>query len=187
MTTMGKGRGRPHGTGLNDEPVLAKMADLMVANPKLKPTTAFKRVEAEPDASTIRRIQTKWKASGKRFLERAQSKVATALANSKPLAQPVCDLSRLDKVALAASGLPTSFGASEVYKMTNSPALQTMRDTYNSPTMRTMREIYDGSAMKAACKLYHTPNMRMMRELQDGPIASALRELETFKRVLRGF
>lgn len=35
-----RGRGRPEGSGLNDEPVLAKMADMMIAALTLKPTTA---------------------------------------------------------------------------------------------------------------------------------------------------
>lgn len=56
-----RGRGRPEGSGLNDGPVLARMADMIVAAPRLKPTTAAKRVLDGPDEATISRLQVKWK------------------------------------------------------------------------------------------------------------------------------
>lgn len=64
MNTGNRRRGRPLGTGLKDAPTLARVADLMLANPSLRPTTAIKRVTGTSDPSVIRRLQVKWKADG---------------------------------------------------------------------------------------------------------------------------
>jgi hypothetical protein len=57
-STSGK-RGRPPGTGKNDNERLLKIAALMAADPGLKPTTAIKKI-GETDPSTIRRLRDKF-------------------------------------------------------------------------------------------------------------------------------
>lgn len=51
-------RGRPRGSGLDDRVSLRAIADLLEADPALKPTTAIKRLGVS-DPSTIRRLRDK--------------------------------------------------------------------------------------------------------------------------------
>jgi hypothetical protein len=46
-----RGRGRPIGTGKDDSSTLSRVADLIAANPALRPTTAIKRVVARQSGS----------------------------------------------------------------------------------------------------------------------------------------
>ena len=54
-------RGRPKGTGIDDASTLALIADLMDADPDLKPTTAIKKAGVT-DPSVVRRLREKLKA-----------------------------------------------------------------------------------------------------------------------------
>jgi len=53
-------RGRPRGSGLDDRVQLSRIAELMEADPTLKPTTAIKAMGVT-DPSTIRRLREKLK------------------------------------------------------------------------------------------------------------------------------
>jgi hypothetical protein len=78
MTTIKRRRGRPPGTGKNDEGRLIQVAELMVRDASLRPTTAMKRViyfraeRSETDATLVRRLQVKWRTSGEGLLARAR-------------------------------------------------------------------------------------------------------------------
>lgn len=52
-------RGRPKGTGLDDAGSLAAVAEMIVANPGMKPTTAIKAIGIT-DPSTVRRLRDKY-------------------------------------------------------------------------------------------------------------------------------
>jgi|SRR5580704_9969780 hypothetical protein len=71
-------RGRPHGSGKDDSPYLAQVAEILIREPSLKPTTAMKRVMTgrawtETDETLIRRWQAKWKEQGQLFLSAARA------------------------------------------------------------------------------------------------------------------
>jgi hypothetical protein len=53
-------RGRPKGSGLDDSSQLRRVADLLEADPNLRPTTAIKAIGVS-DPSTIRRLREKLK------------------------------------------------------------------------------------------------------------------------------
>ena len=74
MTIEKKRRGRPVGSCKDDSHLLAQVADILVSDRKLKPTTAIKRVLASPDPSPIRRLQSKWKQDGSVYLAQAQDR-----------------------------------------------------------------------------------------------------------------
>src|SRR3546814_8045505 len=71
---INRGRGRPVGTGLDDGPTLNKMADIMVANPAMRPTTAMRRAIDKPGPSVVRRLQVKWKAGSAEYLAAARAR-----------------------------------------------------------------------------------------------------------------
>jgi hypothetical protein len=54
--TMKRSRGRPRGTGEDDEAALAAIADLLIANSALKATTAMKRLLGRPAEAVVRRV-----------------------------------------------------------------------------------------------------------------------------------
>jgi len=81
-------RGRPRGSGLDDRVQLRRIAELLEANPSLKPTTAIKATGVS-DPSTIRRLREKLKVETlKRDFHAAPSapvqRVSQIEARSKP-------------------------------------------------------------------------------------------------------
>ena len=74
MTTEKRKRGRPLDSCIDDSSWLAQVAEILLLNPKLKPTTAIKRVLPTPDPSPIRRLQSKWKQDGSVYLAQAQNR-----------------------------------------------------------------------------------------------------------------
>ena len=84
-----RSRGRPPGTGKNDAPYLARIADAVLANPKLAPTTAMRQLIAEcndwleTDTTLLRRWQIKWKASAEQLMQAARSQAARSKAMPK--------------------------------------------------------------------------------------------------------
>jgi hypothetical protein len=71
MTKERRPRGRPKGTGKDDSVAMNRIAELLVANPSLKPTTAIKRIGIRNE-SDVRRLQVKWKAQGPALLDAAR-------------------------------------------------------------------------------------------------------------------
>ncbi len=89
MSTTRRQRGRPRGSGKDDSAPLAKVADMMVHNPSLKPTTAMRRVLRDcdhrgeaTDPTLLRRWQGKWKAD-------RNSLLAAARDRARPRSAPV--------------------------------------------------------------------------------------------------
>lgn len=86
MPTPKRPRGRPPGSGKNDDAYLAHVADMIAANAATKPTTAIKRViykradASELDDTLVRRLQGKWKIGHESFLEAARARLAQAQA-----------------------------------------------------------------------------------------------------------
>lgn len=60
-------RGRPKGTGIDDEVLLREIARLSLADPELRPTTAIKQL-GHSNPSTIRRVRDKFKVRGEQIM-----------------------------------------------------------------------------------------------------------------------
>lgn len=166
-----RGRGRPKGSGLNDTLVLNKMADMMAMAPKLKPTTAAKRVLDAPDEATIRRLQAKWKKDGQRYLEQARHRRDATIARSAGAGaglRTAQNMALTQPIGQHLSDRATLLGL-------NSPALRALRAVQEDPAIRRMREIYD------------RPEMRMMRELYNSPAMRLAREMDKFRRLAEGY
>jgi len=71
-------QGRPKGSGIDDSQQLARIAALLAADPKLKPTTAIRSLGIE-DPSLIRRLRDKY---------RAKQAVSETNARQKTTAKP---------------------------------------------------------------------------------------------------
>ena len=87
-------RGRPKGSGIDDDKIIAKITKLLAKDPDLKPTTAIKTVGIT-DASSIRRLRDKLKttaptkkAAVKKAAVKKPSKAAKKPAASRKAAKP---------------------------------------------------------------------------------------------------
>jgi hypothetical protein len=76
-------RGRPPGTGKKDDPILSKVARLLVDEPALRPTAAIRRVLAksslrpgEMESTVVRRLQYKWKAHSEAYLAGVKGQIS---------------------------------------------------------------------------------------------------------------
>lgn len=145
MSIEKRPRGRPRGTGKNDILHLMRVADLLVSEPELKPTTAMKRVLREhknwrqTDPTLIRRWQVKWKANRVLLLaaahERAQARRPTMTTDDL-----LNMLRRLDETIKAMQNSPTLRRWDEAIKaMQHSPTLrrwdEAIKAMQNSPTL----------------------------------------------------
>jgi hypothetical protein len=68
MSEDKRSRGRPRGSGKDDSTIMTQIANILVRNPSLKPTTAMRKIlltqeDSDPmnDPTVIRRWQRKWK------------------------------------------------------------------------------------------------------------------------------
>lgn len=166
-----RGRGRPEGSGLNDRPVLARMADMMIAAPALKPTTAAKRVLGAPDDATIRRLQAKWKKHGKRYLDQARSRHDAKISRQAE-ANPGVRVAR--NIALAQLAGQSLSGGAMLLGGIDSSAFHEIRAAQENPAVRLMQE------------LYNRPEIRLMRELYDSPQMRLAREMDKMRRLAGG-
>lgn len=85
-------RGRPRGSGLDDRVHLRRIAELLKADPSLKPTTAIKAIGMS-DPSTIRRLRDKLKADAQGETAHSASPSpyrghAAELLEARPTAKP---------------------------------------------------------------------------------------------------
>lgn len=90
MSMTKASRGRPKGTGLNDAAQLRAIADLIAADPTLKPTTAIKTLGFS-DPSIIRRLRDKYHLEADRL--QAGLPVPEAV-NLRPAPEPLRLVSR---------------------------------------------------------------------------------------------
>jgi hypothetical protein len=162
-------RGRPRGTGKNDKPCLAWIADLLVAEPTLKPTTAMRRVIASrndwgtSDESLLRRWQVKWQADRASLLVAAQKRARPKLTFSA--------------VPLSPSAIGVSAAVSSFVEQQNR-WMKAMKQIEESPWGRAMREIENSPWVKRIREIENSPWMKRMREIENSPWMKRMREIE---------
>ncbi|OSZ69565.1 hypothetical protein CAP40_01530 [Sphingomonas sp. IBVSS2] len=169
---MSKTKGRPKGSERNGSKALNAVADMIHADPALKPTTAMRRHNPKIGEAEIRRLQVKWKERNDMLLaaawvraEARQRQVAStgapvaktelgAVAGSVRMASAIYNSPEI-RIAreLQREGLPTAIlegltGAASqtIREALNSPAMEIMRQVQNDPTLRIMREIAEERA-----------------------------------------
>lgn len=172
-----RSRGRPPGEGKKDTPYLVQVADLMVRDPSLKPTTAMKRIMrnrtdgGETDETLVRRWQVKWKKNGDRFLEAARERFRPRPESSGTAYYP-----------RTVAGTPNPLQG------------QIMRDILDPPGMRLMRQMEQQE--KLMRDMMDPPHARMMRQMEqhermmrdivEPPLTRALRQQDELMRKLLG-
>jgi protein-arginine kinase activator protein McsA len=138
MATAKRPRGRPHGTGKNDAPYLAQVADLLLLDQSLRPTTVMNRIiDSRIDwgatrETLLRRWQAKWKEKGEVYkaaaLERAHLRDTEAARSA---------LNSAGKAMADFANSPTARNYAEaMQKYASNPVVKRWLDYANSPAMR---------------------------------------------------
>ena len=166
MTAKKSKRGRPKGTGIDDLPALRAMADLIVSEPGLKATTAYKAVNLQWLEKDLRRIQFKWKAQGESLLAEVRDRRS---ARARPTRTTTAD----EEISLMKATAQAARMARDMY---DSPSMRAARAVVHLPSMRAVRELYDSPSMRAARELYDSPSLRLAREVYDSPAAKLIRD-----------
>jgi hypothetical protein len=126
MKNLKRGRGRPIGSVIRDDKALAFVADKIIANPSLKPSTAMRQVYAGGDwcgssaDATLARWLRKWRAAAPAALEAARHR------RDAPMMRPAFPDFRASFAALAISDELKS-AVAEVAKL-NWPIRQAMAE-----------------------------------------------------------
>ena len=112
MQTASARYGRPKGTGLDDRKRLESIAAALVADPKLRPTTAIRALGID-DPSTIRRLRDKFNleygklmAEARRAARAKSSSTQREVAKLAQLAQSGIDIEPVIKPSAIADALP---------------------------------------------------------------------------------
>jgi hypothetical protein len=152
-------RGRPTGTEINDKPLIMKVAGMLIDNPNLKPTTAFKRAYERWEPRDIRRFQIKWKRDGAqalaliRALRKNTSTASKEIARLK-LAQTTERAHAAFRAAAGIDGVVSKFGDNPTvqiqraldrllspWSFSESPVDRVLRQMQNDPAQRLIREM----------------------------------------------
>jgi hypothetical protein len=203
-----RGKGRPKGSELDDTKVLNAVADMIVANPDLRPTTAIRKIVPQVTDAALRRYQDKWKHRNIDLLEAAKERKAAKAAPLLTRAEAIAvaaghlDLSGLgslhDNAALrAAAGIgghtlaalghfaeTKAMRASAEYARGGS--VRAALDQVNSPAMLALQAQMNSPAMRTLLEQMNSPAMRAIRDLADSPAIRAMREHERLLKMVRG-
>ena len=181
-------RGRPRGPSKDDQLLLAKIADDLVADPSLKPTTAMRRRTKGILPCPVRRLQGRWKDSGEQYLAAAHArrKAATERAqersyHSGPAYGVAGSFDRLSRQMAAGEppyGVAGSFErlSRQMAEQINGTAFlgesrrlaRLVQDTIESPALREARRVLEqtDSIRKATEAAYGAPLHRMMEDME---------------------
>lgn len=148
-----KPRGRPKGTVIStDWNTLEAIADLIVREPTLRPTTAIKRVVTDWTDTIVHRLLGKWRKSNAALLSEAQQR-------QKERCDPTSISKESNSVYLLA----------EIARMDINPVLRTARELAFSPALKTAREMMDSPTLRMIRQMQESPSVRLIRELQNSP------------------
>ena len=182
MATGMKMRGRPKGTGIDDSKSLLAMAEAIVNDPNLKPTTAYKQSNRKWDDKDIRRIQIKWRAEGELYLAEVYAR-RTLLRQSSVGRSALATETYSDTIERAMATMTGSLGSARAMsEVMNSPAMRMAQEIHNSPTARMAREIYDSPTARMAREIYDSPTARFAREFRESPSERVMRQILWSKR-----
>lgn len=183
MPTPKRPRGRPLGSGKNDDAYLARVADMIAADAGTKPTTAIKHViyqradASELDDTLVRRLQGKWKLGHEAFLAAARARVAQTQARVP---------NRNDTRAWRISGGRLHIPAEQIgafldamkplhQKLTSPEVLEKILETSNR--YRAMAEqVLNSPAAKALADFANSPTAKALANYANSPAAKRLAE-----------
>lgn len=174
-------RGRPPGTGKDDSAVLREVARLRTSNPKLRPTTAMKRVVKDWTDTIIRRLQAKWRRDGAAFMAAAANRAMAPPVPQRHMGQHLeLQVARAQRAMDEALGVARSPNPSvgtlyrEMKALKDSPATIAARALQTSPGFRAATAFREHSVLKLARDIADSSALRLARQLRESSLQRAL-------------
>lgn len=165
-----KRRGRPKGSDLkSDIKLLHAIADLILADPSLRPTAAIKKVFPQWTDTITRRLRGKWNAQSETLLEQArQRKEQRAQRNAYGTSSATL------------GGVPAG---SSLLHFLNSLEYRWMREIENNPVIKMQRELANNPLIRMHRELANSSTVRLMREFQNNPAVKFALEQQRLRRL----
>lgn len=164
-------RGRPKGTVIStDWNTLETIADLIVREPTLRPTTAIKRVVPNWTDTIVHRLLGKWRKSNAALLFDAQQR-------QKERCDPTRISTQSNSVYLLAeiARRDTNLVLRTARELASSPALKAAREMMDSPTLRMIRQIQESPSVRLVRELQNSPTMQLWQVVGNNPIVQMAR------------
>ena len=162
-------RGRPKGTGINDHETLIKIASFIVANPKMKRTTAIKQAGIT-NPSVIRRLRDKYQETEQVLLaEVVATNDKANRKNAETSAKP--DLTKKVKPAGASAAAPQAAnGVREEaiaggHAKANGPAIDPLAAIFEGLSIETLVTQFIGHVLGISAK-----------DIENSPVTALIRQ-----------
>lgn len=167
--TQKRSRGRPRGTGKNDQQFLAMIADLVIKPPGMAPTTAMKRIvatrkdwnAASPEAA-IRRWQEKWS-------KQTEALLAAAKARAEP--KPVLGTKSQNFVPSFGNALDHNIAQAHLRRQLQE--MELVSRMMNPPFMKAIREMQEKAEQTKALFKEAEMKRKEIEAMFGGPSALA--------------
>lgn len=179
-------RGRPRGTGIDDTPTLAEVADILLASPGMRPTTAMKRAVRGVEATQLRRLQEKWRVHGGRLLAEARERgrlkqEAVAKSVAARAAHSRHDQSTAWRDAM---GMVDHEAIKSALGHMDLPALKAMHVEHAAMAGMVSHQLGDIGGIKKLMDLMDPPALKALRQTMELPALRQMRALqETLERL----
>ena len=176
MASTGK-RGRPKGTGINDQETLLKIAHILHANPNKKRTTAIKELGIG-NPSVIRRLRDKYQEQELSLLAQVQGGVARLRPATSERTNQTRGTAKLASVATAQPGQRTPATA----RVSGEPAAQPRQApsaAIVAPTAPAdpLAALFDGLSIESMVSQFigHVLGIDA-KEIENSPITAMIRQ-----------
>lgn len=178
-----KQRGRPKGTVIpTDRKALNAVADLILREPTLRPTTAIKRVVPNWTDSVVHRLIGKWRKEREALIAEAQQREDVRAVRRNSAGAGAASYSGAN-IHANIRHLYDNQAVRAAREFANSPAIKAMQAMMDSPAMKAMREMHDSPAFRMVREMQNSPEMRMIREIQNSPVMKIMREQQRIQRL----
>jgi hypothetical protein len=178
MTDGRKNRGRPKGTEIDDSKMLTAIADMLIASPSMKATTAMRRIAPNWTEKEIHRWQSKWKQRKEVLMveaaARAEEKQRMAV---KREATSAPRMSSVDILKYASRVSDPMFRLAEGIR--NDPIWQFAEKMRNDPIMQFAEKMRNDPIVRFAEAMQNDPVVRLMKEL-NSPASRIARGLNPY-------
>jgi hypothetical protein len=166
MTDKSNRRGRPKGTEKDDGAALVAVADLLILNPGMKPTTAMRQLNPNIGEAELRRLQAKWKQRQKNLLAEAKSRIELRTDTKGSWSHEESGfVTGMKRANVAYPHIGKLAGAWAIQDLDNLSMMSHIQEMYNSPILRAARELANPLA-QTTLQLQRDPIQKLIREQQ---------------------
>lgn len=182
MNEAKKKRGRPLGAESDDSRELSAMADMIVADPKLRPTTAYKKIDPCWTDASVRRMQDKWKMRREALLAQANQRrdEQRSQESTRNTANSGIGWRYLE-------GLTAGGQLKQLQMLHDSPAMRTIKADQNAPFALAMKASEFGSLGQIRKTTENSAISTLMNTMKNDPVYRLMEEQRRIRELLNPF